>query len=185
MVAAETLGLPMGAIKLKIGDNSLPPSGASGGSTTIGGVSSSTRKATVNALDKLFEVVAPALGVAPDQLEAVDGRIQVKGNPAKSMTWEAACRKLGTKTISEMGVNDPRNPRGPEHRRRRRRADGRRFGGHRNRHRQDEQDRRGAGLRPGHQPQDRRKPGLRRLHHEHLRARSSKSASWTSRPAAC
>src|ERR1035438_534691 len=35
-VAAETLGLQMGQIKLVIGDNSLPPGGSSGGSTTVG-----------------------------------------------------------------------------------------------------------------------------------------------------
>src|SRR5579864_2017335 len=112
MVAAETLGLPLGAITLKIGDNSLPPSGPSGGSTTVGGVSSSTRKSTVNALDKLFEAVAPALGSPADQLEAVDGRIQVKGNSAKSLTWKAACQKLGVNKISEMGENNQRNPGG-------------------------------------------------------------------------
>ncbi len=104
-VAAETYGLPMSAIKLKMGSNAYPPSGASGGSTTVGGVSASTRKATVNALNKLFEAVAPSLGVAPDQLEAVDRRIQVKGNASKSLTWQAACAKLGVNKIEEMGEN--------------------------------------------------------------------------------
>ena len=112
MVAAETLGLPLGAITLKIGDSSLPPSGASGGSTTVGGVSSSTRKSTVNALAKLFDAVAPSLGGAADQLEAVDGRIQVKGDPSKSLTWKAACQKLGVNKISVMGENNQRNPGG-------------------------------------------------------------------------
>jgi len=112
MVAAETLGLPLGAITLKIGDSSLPPSGASGGSTTVGGVSSSTRKSTVNALAKLLDAVAPSLGGAADQLEAVDGRIQVKGDPSKSLTWKAACQKLGVNKISEMGENNQRNPGG-------------------------------------------------------------------------
>jgi len=112
MVAAETLGLPLGAITLKIGDSSLPPSGASGGSTTVGGVSSSTRKSTVNALAKLFDAVAPSLGGAADQLEAVDGRIQVKGDSSKSLTWKAACQKLGVNKISEMGENNQRNPGG-------------------------------------------------------------------------
>jgi len=112
MVAAETLGLPLGAITLKIGDSSLPPSGASGGSTTVGGVSSSTRKSTVNALAKLFDAVAPSLGGSADQLEAVDGRIQVKGDPSKSLTWKAACQKLGVNKISEMGENNQRNPGG-------------------------------------------------------------------------
>ena len=111
-VAAETLGLPMSAIKLNVGDNSLPPSGGSGGSTTVGGVSSSTRKSTVNALAKLFDAVAPSLGAPADQLEAVDGHVRVKGNPSKSLTWQAACRKLGATKISEMGENQQRNPMG-------------------------------------------------------------------------
>lgn len=108
MVAAETFGLPVSAIKVKLGDNSYPNSGASGGSTTIGGVTSSTRKATVNALDKLFEVVSQALNVPVDQLESVDGRIRQKGNPDKGMSWSQACAKLGVNTISEMGENDPK-----------------------------------------------------------------------------
>ena len=94
-VAAETLGLPMSQIKLVIGDNSLPPGGSSGGSTTVGGVSSATRKSGINALAKLFEAVAPALNVQPEQLEAVDGTVRVKGDTKKSMTWVAACKKIG------------------------------------------------------------------------------------------
>ena len=111
-VAAETLGLAMGGIKLMIGSNDLPPDSASGGSTTVGGVSSSTRKAALNALAKLFETAAPALGAQPEQLEAVDGHIRVKDTPSKTLTWQAACRKLGTTKISEMGENSPRNPMG-------------------------------------------------------------------------
>ena len=104
-VAAESLGLPYGAVKVTLGDNKLPVSGASGGSTTIGGVSVSTRKSTVNALAKLLEKVAPSLGTTADQLEAADGRIQVKGKPAKGLTWKAACAKLGVEKIEEMGEN--------------------------------------------------------------------------------
>ncbi len=106
-VAAETFGLPMSAVRVKLGDNAFPASGPSGGSTTIGGVSSSTRKAAVNALEKLFERVSPGLGVPADQLEAVDNKIQQKGNPAKGLTWKQACQKLGVDRISEMGENVP------------------------------------------------------------------------------
>ncbi len=104
-VAAETFGLPVSAVTVNIGRDSYPPSGASGGSTTIGGVSASTRKATVNALAKLFEVVAPALGTTPENLEAADGRIQVKGNGSKGLAWKAACAKLGVNKIQEEGKN--------------------------------------------------------------------------------
>jgi len=111
-VAAETLGLPMSMIDLRIGKNSYPVSGPSGGSTTTGGVSSSIRKATVNAFEKLAEAVAPSLGVQPNQLEAVDVRIQVKGDPSKAIPWKQACAKLGTTSIQEKGYNDQRRPEG-------------------------------------------------------------------------
>ena len=109
MVAAESLGLPLSAIKVKIGSNAYPASGPSGGSTTIGGVSTSTRKASLNALEKLFEKVAPSLGVPAEQLEAVDSRIQVKGNPNKAMSWKQAAQKMGPSPIEEMGENVPAN----------------------------------------------------------------------------
>jgi xanthine dehydrogenase YagR molybdenum-binding subunit len=103
IVGAETLGLPLEAVTVNIGDSNLPPAGGSGGSTTIGGVSSATRRAANTALNKLFDQVAPSLGVGADQLEAWGGKIQVIGNPAKSLTWKQACAKLGTTSISEMG----------------------------------------------------------------------------------
>jgi len=108
-VAAETFGLPMSQVKLVMGTSDLPPDGGSGGSSTVGAVSTSTRKATINALEKLYEAVAPALGAQPEELEAVDGHVRVKGSPNKSLTWTAACRKLGTTQITAMGENNPRN----------------------------------------------------------------------------
>ena len=111
MVAAESLALPMEAIRLNIGDSRYPRSESSGGSTTVGGTSSATRKSTLNALDKLFAAVSGSLGAPADQLEAVDGEIRVKGNPAKRLAWKAACAKLD-KPIVEMGENNPRSPGG-------------------------------------------------------------------------
>ncbi|HUZ46329.1 MAG TPA: xanthine dehydrogenase family protein molybdopterin-binding subunit [Terriglobia bacterium] len=107
---AETFGLPADAVKVEIGDSKYPPSGASGGSTTVGGVSGSTRRGAVDALNELFAAVAPSLGVPPEQLEAHLGRVRVKGDASKSLTWKQACSKLGVKTIQTTG----RNP-GPCH----------------------------------------------------------------------
>jgi len=103
IIAAETLGLPLDAVKVNIGSSRYPPSGASGGSTTVGGVSSSTRRATTNALNELLAKVAPTLNVSPDQLEATGGRIQVKSDATKGMTWKQACAKLGTAPITALG----------------------------------------------------------------------------------
>lgn len=105
VVAAETLGLPVDAITVNLGDSKFPSSGASGGSTTIGGVSASTRRASVDARDQLFAVVAPSLGVPADQLVAVGGNIQAKNASSKKISWKDACAKLQVKSIQALGRN--------------------------------------------------------------------------------
>lgn len=105
IVAADTFGLPLDAVKVMIGDNSYPASGPSGGSTTIAGVSSSTRRAALDALDQIFAKAAPALNAKPEDLEAVGGMVRVKGNPSRSMTWAQACAKLGGMPITVRGKN--------------------------------------------------------------------------------
>ncbi len=105
IVAADTLGLPVEAVTVRIGNSRYPYDGPSGGSTTVGGVSSSTRRAAVDARDKLFAAVAPALGVPADQLVAVDGRIQAKADSSKSLSWKQACRRLGVQQIQTLGTN--------------------------------------------------------------------------------
>jgi xanthine dehydrogenase YagR molybdenum-binding subunit len=103
IVVGDTLGLPVSAIKVTIGDNHLPTSGASGGSTTIGGISAAARRGSVDALQELFSKVTGALNAEPGDLEAVGGRIRVKGKPNRSLTWKQACAKLGTTSITARG----------------------------------------------------------------------------------
>jgi xanthine dehydrogenase YagR molybdenum-binding subunit len=105
IVAGDTLGLPLDAITVRIGDNRFPTSGSSGGSTTVGGVSASTRRASVDALKSLFEKVAPGMNTTPDKLEAAGGKIQEIGKPTNSMTWKQACAKLGTQPLTTRGKN--------------------------------------------------------------------------------
>lgn len=104
-VAADTLGLSPQQITLLYGDTRYPMSGGSGGSTTIGGVSSTTRRAAVDARDALFAKVAPALGTTADQLEAVKGQIRVKGTASKALAWKDACAKIGAVPINAHGKN--------------------------------------------------------------------------------
>ncbi len=61
--------------------------------------------AAVDALDQLFAVVAPVLGVPADQLVAVGGNIQAKGDASKQISWKDACAKLQVKTIQATGKN--------------------------------------------------------------------------------
>ncbi|MFI5104797.1 MAG: xanthine dehydrogenase family protein molybdopterin-binding subunit, partial [Terriglobales bacterium] len=115
MIAADTLGLKLEQINLKIGDTQYPASGGSGGSTTIGGVSSSTRRAAVDAREQLFAKVASALKAKPGELEAVNGTIRVASAPARKLTWKEACMRLGTQPIevtdkNKVGQIDPNDP---------------------------------------------------------------------------
>jgi xanthine dehydrogenase YagR molybdenum-binding subunit len=105
IVVADTFGLPLNAVKVMIGDNRFPVSGPSGGSTTIGGVSASSRRAALDALDQIFAKAAPALNAQPADLEAAGGTIRVKNDPSRSMTWAQACSKLGGMPITVRGKN--------------------------------------------------------------------------------
>ena len=103
MVAAETFGLPVSAVKPEIGDTQYPFSGGSGGSTTAASVTPAIRVTCVDALNALFAKVAPTLGGAADQLVAEGGRIHVAGNAAKGVSWKDACKLIGTEPISVDG----------------------------------------------------------------------------------
>jgi xanthine dehydrogenase YagR molybdenum-binding subunit len=98
-VLAETFGLKVGDVRVNIGSSKYPNSGASGGSTTVGAVSESHRRAAQDALAQLLTPVAQKLDVTPDQLLAVGGRIQVAGEPAKGLSWKQACSLLGVKPL--------------------------------------------------------------------------------------
>ncbi len=105
IVAADTLGIPMSNVNLLIGDSRYPVSGASGGSTTSGGVTSSTRRAAVDARDALFAKVAPALNAKPEDMEAVNGTVRVKNDPSRVLSWKEACSKMGAMPLTIRGKN--------------------------------------------------------------------------------
>lgn len=99
MVLAETFGLDVDDVKVNLGSSKLPVSGPSGGSTTVGGVSQSHRRAAQDALREIYKLVSAELKVGADELEAVGGRISVKGKPDQSLSWKAACGLLGLKPL--------------------------------------------------------------------------------------
>lgn len=109
IVLAETLGLPLDAVQANIGKNAYPVSGGSGGSTTIGGISSSTRLAATAALNKLCAAVATELGVNADDLIARGGNLVSIHDDSKSIAWKEACSLLGPSAITERGQNDGKN----------------------------------------------------------------------------
>ncbi len=110
-VLAETFGLPLEAIKVNIGSSKYPPSGPSGGSTTVGGVSESSRHAGLDALAQLNEKVAEKLGSKAEDLVAKKGRIHDKTDANKSLSWKEACSLLGMNPleVTSRGAPGPRS----------------------------------------------------------------------------
>jgi xanthine dehydrogenase YagR molybdenum-binding subunit len=103
VVLAETFGLTPEQIKVTIGSSKMPVSGPSGGSTTVGGVCESHRRAGQDALREIAKLVGNKLEVDPAKLEAVKGRIQVAGDASKSVSWKEACTMLGMRPLEVTG----------------------------------------------------------------------------------
>lgn len=107
LAAAKAMGLTEDFVlsekfRVFIGDTRLGRSGGSGGSTTAASVYPPVYDAAEKALKRLLDVVAPKLGVSADQLVARDGRIFVKDNPQKGLTWTEATKLLPA-PIAEKG----------------------------------------------------------------------------------
>ena len=99
MVLAESFGLTVNDVMVNIGSSTYPASGASGGSTTVGAVCESHRRASQDALREIMALVAKKLSVGADTLVATGGKIQVKDNANKSVSWKEACTLLGMKPL--------------------------------------------------------------------------------------
>jgi xanthine dehydrogenase YagR molybdenum-binding subunit len=103
VVLAETFGLTPDKIKVNIGSSKMPVSGPSGGSTTVGGICESHRRAGQDAFAQIAELVGKKLGVDPAKLEAVGGRVQVAGDASKGVSWKEACTLLGMRPLEVTG----------------------------------------------------------------------------------
>ena len=103
VITAETMGLPLDAVRAAIGDTNHPFAPGSGGSVTVGSISPAVRVAAEAARNALFAKVAPTLNADPSALEAKAGRIVVKGDTSKGLSWRDACKLLGTEPINVQG----------------------------------------------------------------------------------
>jgi xanthine dehydrogenase YagR molybdenum-binding subunit len=103
-VVAEVLGLSSGQITVRIGDTDYPAGPPSHGSRTTASLSPPARSAAMRVLHALFRDCAAALNAGADELEARDGRIRVRGEPARSMPFREAAALLRTDRISAVAA---------------------------------------------------------------------------------
>lgn len=103
-VVAEEFGLEPADIAVDIGDTDLPSGPPSYGSQTTASITPPARSAAWQIKQKLFRLVAPVLGVQPDQLMVRDGRIVVRGDATRAVTWRDAAAGVPTDPISAIAA---------------------------------------------------------------------------------
>ena len=106
IIAAETLGLPLDAVTFKLGDTTLPEAPLQGGSWTVSSVGTAVRDACRAVAEKVFKLArkvadSPLAGADFEDVEFVDGRVQLKGDYSRSVAITAAMRAGGVNFIEE------------------------------------------------------------------------------------
>ena len=99
IVAAEELGIDPADVTVRLGDTQFPEGPGSGGSTTLNSVAPAVRLAASQARVKVHELAAAQLGASASDLEASRGRISVRGNTAKAVTFKQAAAKMSGESI--------------------------------------------------------------------------------------
>jgi CO/xanthine dehydrogenase Mo-binding subunit len=96
-IAAESFGLPLERVRVVAGDTSQTPySGLSGGSKVTYTVGRAVQRAAEGAREKLLDVAAMELEIAPEDLEIVDGEVRPVGSPDRALSIASLAAKVLT-----------------------------------------------------------------------------------------
>jgi CO/xanthine dehydrogenase Mo-binding subunit len=94
-IAAEAFGLSQESVRVVTGDTmGTPYAGVSGGSKIIYTVGRAIEHAARQARERLLEVAATELEIAPEDLELVDGEVRPVGSPDRALGVEELARKV-------------------------------------------------------------------------------------------
>jgi xanthine dehydrogenase YagR molybdenum-binding subunit len=107
VVAAETLGIDVGLVRVQIGDSDQPFSGPSIRSATAASVAPAVRVTVRRARDQLLARLATALGTSVERLALEPNRISVRRGPGSAVTdvlsWRDACRRIVAQPVVAEG----------------------------------------------------------------------------------
>ncbi|MCB0167722.1 MAG: molybdopterin-dependent oxidoreductase, partial [Anaerolineae bacterium] len=101
-IAAETLQIPLTEITVKTGDTEVVPRGVGtfgSRSTPVGG--SAVRDNAISVRERALQIAAHLLEAAPEDMELMAGRFQVRGVPDRSLTWRDVAQAAHNNTLPE------------------------------------------------------------------------------------
>jgi CO/xanthine dehydrogenase Mo-binding subunit len=94
-IAAEAFGVDPSKIRVVNADTSSAPyAGTSGGSKVTYTVGRAVERAATEARERLLEIAADELEIAPEDLEIVNGSVQPAGVPAKAIALQELASKI-------------------------------------------------------------------------------------------
>jgi xanthine dehydrogenase molybdenum-binding subunit len=89
-MVAEVLQLPLDRVQVTPADSLISPYvGPGGGSRGTYAIGSAVIRAAEDAKARLLEVLAPKLGVHPEELETENGEVFIKADPERRLPWRA------------------------------------------------------------------------------------------------
>ncbi len=106
-IAAEELGLRPQDIHVRIGDTNSPVGPPSGGSMTTGSITPAVRNAVFQAKQQMAGQVAPALGGNAEDVVFQEGKVFLKSNPGKSLTFKQAAARMKTDEVAARATRNP------------------------------------------------------------------------------
>jgi xanthine dehydrogenase YagR molybdenum-binding subunit len=104
-IAADALGMPFDRVRFELGDTAFPETPGSGGSRTASSTGSAVKLAAAALRQKLVRAAvadpaSPIHGLAVDAVDAVDGAVVAKGDPAKRDPYAAIVARSGQPEFS-------------------------------------------------------------------------------------
>jgi xanthine dehydrogenase YagR molybdenum-binding subunit len=111
-VAAETLGVSPGRVRMELGDSTFPDSPVAGGSQLTASVGSAVKLAALDARAKLTALAvadpaSPLHAMAAEALDARDGRLFALAQPGRGETYAAILTRAGGMPVEGRGEAQP------------------------------------------------------------------------------
>ena len=103
-IAADAIGVPLGCVRVELGDTELPQNPISAGSMTVASTGSAAYLAAMAAREKLVQLAvsdpkSSLLGARHDEVEIAGGRLTVRGALARSESIQELLNRNGGQPI--------------------------------------------------------------------------------------
>lgn len=106
-IVSEALGIPMERIDMVLADTELTPIDAGAhASRSLFNAGNAIRAAALDAREQLLAAASRELEAAPEDLELVDGAVQVRGAAGRSLPLSLLCRKIYKEQAEILGTGN-------------------------------------------------------------------------------